>query len=223
MAGVPSRTLTRLLSSTPHSPAAYLHRALARGGKGDADGAKNDRAKALSLNHGLASVYAKDAAGKSTGFEGVVWEPDRTLKAFTFPAEAYLTRGEVLLERGDCDGALRNFQEVLAIDPDNLVGRFDLGKTLCEMWRLPEALDAFEQVLKMEGDWGTIWLGKGLVLVAMGKEDEAKSCVDKGLQLAEAYIKNYTKDEKQQRKFVDSEKKKYETKAESIRKKRDGK
>ncbi len=201
------RDFDLVLDLDPRQAEAYWLRSVLQERRGQADKAKTDREKAVAIQPSLASLASKSLTEKNGGLVAVVWAPDRTLSPYTFPSEAYLTRGQILIQRKDYEGALRNFNEMLTLDPENILGLYYRGVDLLNLWRLKEALADFNAVLAKEPNYDMAWIYKGFTLIGMGKDEEAQVCFDKSMKLVEQ-LATTIKDDAQRKRYLD-EKRKY--------------
>jgi tetratricopeptide (TPR) repeat protein len=77
------------------------------------------------------------------------------------------------MELGDAEGAVRAFEALLAVNPRNAAGWFNLGYIHDQHERNAEAGHCFRTALDSDPKLDRAWYGLGLVLVRQGRLDEA--------------------------------------------------
>jgi tetratricopeptide (TPR) repeat protein len=129
------------------------------------------------------------------------WQNDLTLFSHTTKVtegnfamhEIY---GYVLLEAGQLDLAIEQFNEALRINPRDYKAHSYLGQVFIKQGRTNEALDAWERALKINPDYTDALFNIGVVDVNQGKYDQAIKCfqevlrIDPEHQLARKYLQS---------------------------------
>ena len=68
----------------------------------------------------------------------------------------HMNRGDLAVEHGDVDGALREYSAAEAMFPDNLEMKFWHAVALVNAGRTAESLPIFEAVFKADRNWATL-------------------------------------------------------------------
>jgi tetratricopeptide (TPR) repeat protein len=97
----------------------------------------------------------------------------KDLEALGAHNEAHWVRGEALLERRDIDGALGEWRQVLASDPDNLDALFSLGMYEFDAHDFFDAERYLARAAKSHGDTAAVRYNHGRALYQIGKYREA--------------------------------------------------
>jgi tetratricopeptide (TPR) repeat protein len=82
-------------------------------------------------------------------------------------------RGYALLEEGEFEQALEQFEEVAADEPDEANAWDSLGEGYLANGRAEEALGAFTRALTIDSTFRPSIIGRGLSLAALGRYDDA--------------------------------------------------
>lgn len=68
----------------------------------------------------------------------------------------HMNRGDLAVEHGDVDAALREYSAAEAMFPDNLEMKFWHAVALVNAGRTPESLPLFESVFHADRNWATL-------------------------------------------------------------------
>lgn len=169
--------LARFLELVPNDPDGVFHRGLARLERKDAKGALADFDAAEQLGFKANRLYvlrgrAKQALGDTAGAAA-----DRKTAADIVPADplGWVVRGE-LRAATDAKGALADFDEALALDPDFLPALRDRASVLAERLNRPaDAVAALDRVLDLNPDAADDRAGRAVLLARLGKRAEARA------------------------------------------------
>ncbi|MDR4503866.1 MAG: tetratricopeptide repeat protein [Candidatus Scalindua sp.] len=85
----------------------------------------------------------------------------------------HLARGIEYYNDGMLDEAVREFQEVLKVDPDNLDANFNLGKTYVDKEMFEEAMSQYEKVIEVDPAHIDANLDLGMLYMDFDQIDEA--------------------------------------------------
>lgn len=105
--------------------------------------------------------------------------------------QALLREGVALHDKGDYDGAIRIYNEVIDKDPDRLLAWYEKSLTLFVAQRYQECVDFCKVVLKRfkEGDeLDNIYVNYGSAMDALGKPDEAIKIYSQGIRKYNHYL-----------------------------------
>jgi len=88
----------------------------------------------------------------------------------------------VTLEDDDPEGAIREYERALAIRPDALDARYNLGSVLLEVGRLEPAADQLERCLRMRPGLLAARVNLGIVLARLGRNEEATEHLERAVR-----------------------------------------
>ena len=137
----------------------------------------------------------RDACAKAPGdttlrtlLDGVLSDRDRRPDAGgpVEPAaviEDQIAAGAAAFGRGDAAGAERIFRMVLAAHPDSPEAVLNLGAVLKHQHRLPEALDCFQQAVRLRPAWAPAYANLAAAYCDLGRLDEAEAACRKAIEL----------------------------------------
>jgi len=91
---------------------------------------------------------------------------------------AYRNLGIALRRSGDDENACAAFRQALAIDPDDIDARYNLGNTQLATGNHHAAITSFQIVREARPDWAQPLNNEGAAWMALGKPLEAESCFD---------------------------------------------
>jgi len=94
------------------------------------------------------------------------------------PTDAYVLRGDLLVELGRLADAAGSYYTALVSAPGNLYARMHLGSCLRRVGRWAEAVDAFQAVLQADPHRDPIRLELGDCLLRLNRLEQALSCFD---------------------------------------------
>lgn len=84
----------------------------------------------------------------------------------------------------DYDRAIHVAQQLLDTDPLHVIGHWQLGLCYFFAKRFEEALQAFDNALMIDGDFGEAQRWRGLVLGYLGKFDQAQQAIHRALDIS---------------------------------------
>ena len=116
-------------------------------------------------------------------------EADRLIaKALQYgkSAEALSNHGNVLLELGRHEEAVKQLHHALLIRPDSAVAQFNLGNALVKVQRLEEAAKAFAAAIALKPDFPDALQNYAEVLRDVGRHREAMTMLRRAVSLAPA-------------------------------------
>ena len=94
------------------------------------------------------------------------------------PTDAYVLRGDVLVELGRIADAAGSYYSATVSAPGNLYARMHLGSCLRRLERWEEAVQAFELVLRADSHRDPIRLEMGDCLLHLNRPEQALNCFD---------------------------------------------
>jgi tetratricopeptide (TPR) repeat protein len=98
-------------------------------------------------------------------------------------AETRATVGTMLMESGDPSGAAAEFTALLAHQPDNAEGWFNLGYIQEHCENLGEAERCFRRAIELRPQIDRAWYGLALVLIRTGRLSEAVAALKENTRL----------------------------------------
>jgi tetratricopeptide (TPR) repeat protein len=81
--------------------------------------------------------------------------------------------GKVLYNKGDLEGAVKEYSRSLEIQPNYIAAHYDLGKALTQEKRYDEAIIEFGECLKIDPKYFDVYIDLGNLMLDMGDNDEA--------------------------------------------------
>lgn len=93
-------------------------------------------------------------------------------------AQVLMLRGMAKLDAGDNEGAETDLRLSVHLDERNLDAWMNLGRCLYNLLRSPEALEVFDRVREANRNYPAVELHRGIVLVTMGRHEEAARALD---------------------------------------------
>ncbi len=109
---------------------------------------------------------------------------DRSLELAPSQADAWVNRGNLLLDLQRLEEALASYDHALKLNPKFADAWFSRGIALTAMKRHAEALEAYDRALALRPNDPGAWGNRGIVLHEMGRGDEAIASYDRALALA---------------------------------------
>ncbi|MGD1901144.1 MAG: tetratricopeptide repeat-containing serine protease family protein [Geitlerinemataceae cyanobacterium] len=98
--------------------------------------------------------------------------------------EAMREKGALLVELGELEEALETFYRSTSLRSGDRVLWYMLGNLLAIELRRPlDALKAYDRAIELNDRFAPAWLGRGRVLMDLGRLDEAKIALNTGLRL----------------------------------------
>ncbi len=102
-----------------------------------------------------------------------------------------LTRGNELSNQGNYEGAIKCFEKVLELEPDNPTALTCKGIALADLGRESESMQCFDSLLESEPNVHATINNKAQALSRLGKLDEAIELYDKIIEINPNYEKAY--------------------------------
>jgi len=102
---------------------------------------------------------------------------DPHIKHTLFTADNYQINGEY-------DHAIRLYDEIIKIDPNNVHACLNKANVLDYMGKHEEALMWYNSALDLDPGNAEIWYNKGVTLKKTGMHNEGLMCIQKGINLA---------------------------------------
>jgi tetratricopeptide (TPR) repeat protein len=130
------------------------------------------------------AVRAAARAARRLGRDAEAAGRLRTLLALRLDdREARGSLAQLLVDRGDVDGASALLAEGLRLDPSDVDGRLGLAELLASNGRLEEAEAQFAAAVRIAPDDAEAWARRGRSRLALGRSAEAKADLERALAL----------------------------------------
>src|SRR5262245_43030267 len=81
---------------------------------------------------------------------------------------------------------LRQFQDLIALEPDDTVLRFGLGELYIEAKDFASAAEQFAEILRLDPQYSAAYRYLGQAYAALGRASEAEAVFQQGIAVAEA-------------------------------------
>src|SRR5205823_6054453 len=98
-------------------------------------------------------------------------------------ASEQLNRGTKLLEQGDLDGAIVQYEQAVKLNPDDEDAHYNLGHALARQRKVEEALPYFKEAIRLDPKYAEAHLNLGSAYLVRRKIDEAITELQTALQL----------------------------------------
>ena len=101
---------------------------------------------------------------------------------------AHNNLGATLMEKGQVDEAISQYQEAIRLKSDYAGYQYNLGVALNKKGRINEALRQFQEAIRLAPDYAEACNNLGSVLMAKGQTDEAISQFQRAIRLRPDYV-----------------------------------
>jgi tetratricopeptide (TPR) repeat protein len=116
-----------------------------------------------------------------SSFEPNGTRPEKSNGAAPSKVQALLDEGQVCLNEGKAEQALRSFEEALALDAKNTDALIKKGSALEALRKFQEAISAYDSAISIDSTLTVAYLYKGGVLNRLQRFNEAMECYEKAL------------------------------------------
>jgi folate-binding protein YgfZ len=93
-------------------------------------------------------------------------------------------REDKVLDRARLEERVGLFEQVLSLDPEDVVANFGLGKVLLDLERWKDALPYFRKAIEKQATYSMAYNHLGTCLAHLGRRDEARDIFRKGIEAA---------------------------------------
>ncbi len=101
---------------------------------------------------------------------------------------AHINLGNALLQKGQVENAIVQYQEVLKIQPNYADAHYNLGNALLKKGAVDESIDQFQQALQINPTIAEACINLGNALLQKGRVDEATAQFEQALQINPASV-----------------------------------
>jgi lipoprotein NlpI len=174
-------------AATPQKGKRHSHTATKPQGKEQPESAAQKSAKATVRDIGLCS-QTKQADAAIEGCTKVVDDAKQKPKA---RAAAYFNRGNALLQKGDHDKAITDFDEALKLDPKNASAYNNRGNAKNEKGDADGAVEDFNAAIKQNARYAAAYFNRGNALAAKGEAKRALKDYDTAIKYNKRNVNAY--------------------------------
>lgn len=131
-----------------------------------------------------AAYHSRAIARANLGaLDGAVEDYQHALRIKPKWAEAYLGRGFVLLDKKDFAGAIADFSKAIKLKPSLVTAHHARGTAFMKQGHMEPAVIDFTSALKLDSGMAEAYANRGLALMVLGREAEAKTDLQKSIEL----------------------------------------
>ena len=95
----------------------------------------------------------------------------------------YLSKGRALFELEKCNDAIKCYDKIIALKPDDVDAYYNKGITLVDLGHREKAIVCFDRVLELNSDYVGAYIYKGIILAELRQYAESIQCFDKAIEL----------------------------------------
>ena len=179
------RCFTEAIRLKPDYAEAYYNRGIARGDKGDLEGAVKDYAEAIRINPDHAEAYYnRGSVRESKGdLEGAIRDYGEAIRLQPDDADAYYNRGSAREGEGDLDGAIKDYDEAIRLKPDDADAYYNRGSARESKGDLEGAIEDYDEAIRLKPDDADAYNNRGSVRESKGDLEGAIEDYDKAICL----------------------------------------
>ncbi len=181
------------LWKSSHSATAYYRSGIAKGAKGDLDGAIADFNKAIELNSRYARAYDGRGIAKwgKGDLNGAIADYDRTIELDPNDAYAHDNRGVAKQAKGDLDGALADYNRAVELNPKSVRAYDNRGIARRAKGNLDGAIADFDKALELNPKYTRAYENRGFIKSTKGDLDGAISDYNRAIELDPKNARSY--------------------------------
>jgi len=103
---------------------------------------------------------------------------------------ALSNKGIALLELGENDKAIEEYDKAIKIDPNNVVIYSNKGIALKNLGKYEEAIQEYDKALAIDPNYARAWYNKSCDLAPMGNIDDSLKNLEQAIRLDKSYIES---------------------------------
>jgi tetratricopeptide (TPR) repeat protein len=171
----------------------YNERGIAKGVKGDIDGAIADFTRAIELHPKYSTAYTnRGLAKKNKGdLNGAIADCTRAIELDPKDAGAYSNRGIAKQAQGDLNGAIADYTRALELDPKYAKGYANRGIAKEEKGDMEGAIADCTRAIKLDPRYAPAYSTRGLAKKNKGDLNEAITDYTRAVELDPKYANAY--------------------------------
>ena len=101
-----------------------------------------------------------------------------------FRLRALYLRGLSEYKRGKYENALKNFDEIIKINPRSQEVWLNKGAVLGKLGHYKEEIECYNEALRIEEKYSDAWINKGIALIECGEDEVAEVCFKKAYEVS---------------------------------------
>lgn len=179
--------------AAPRTAADYYSRGVARGEKGDSDGAIADFTKAVELNPQFAEAYYNRGVARfhKGDADGAIADYTRAIEIAPRLARAYYGRGDARYHKHDDDGAIADFTRAVEIDPRWAKAYSRRGDVRFDKGDDDGAVADHTKAIGIDPGYANAYFGRGSARFGKGDYDGAIADYTKAIEIDPRYAEAY--------------------------------
>lgn len=187
------KAFTTAVERNPADEKAWYYRAVNRLAAGDAIGAKHDLDHLIALDPAHAHAYLRRSEALAQLGDMLAAERDLDILLRHHPTgpaaeHALLQLGHFAMLRGEVAEALRQYDRLVAISPENAMGRCNRGIAFAALGRDQEARSDLEKTIALDASLDQAHANLGIVLIRLGEREHACSAFAQAHALGDASV-----------------------------------
>jgi len=178
------RFYTEAIRLMPDFVGAYGNRGIARGEKGDLEGALGDFDEAIRLEPDAKVYYNRGVARSEKGdLDGALADYDEAIRLDPDDVDFYYNRGTVRSEKGDLEGALADYNETVRLKPDDASAHVGRGNARKAKGDVAGALADYSEAIRLNPNDASAFYNRGDAPRANGDLKGALADLERYLEL----------------------------------------
>jgi protein O-GlcNAc transferase len=106
-------------------------------------------------------------------------------------AEAFVSRGNMLLQQRRFAEALASYEQAIALEPNHAEALLSRGNVLQELRRSEEALASYDRVISLRPDYADAFYNRGIALMRLNRLEEALASYDGAIAASPRHVRAY--------------------------------
>lgn len=179
--------------TVPRSAVDYYSRGIARGEKGDSEGAIADFTKAIEINPRYAEAYYNRGVARFRrgDADGAIADYTRAIEIDPRLAQAYYGRGDARFHKHDDDGAIADFTKAIEINPRSAKAYSRRGDVRFGKGDDDGAVVDHTKAIEIDPRYANAYFGRGSARFVKGDYDEAIADYTKAIEIDPRYAEAY--------------------------------
>jgi len=163
----------------------WFNNGLAKGKKGDLDGAIVDFSRAIEIDPKYANAYFNRgvAKGKKGDLDGAIADYSRSIELDPKYANAHFSRGNAKGKKGDLDGAFTDYSRAIELDPKYAMAYNNRGNAKGKQGDLDGAIADYSRAIELDPKHAYYYSNRGNAFQAKGMFDQAVADFNNTIEL----------------------------------------